>query len=178
MGNDDLDELPARPPTFDQPIDWFRWFVRDDALAGAPTLAGTLHHLDTAWRRRSDSNIVLCHYADFTADPVGELQRLAVALQIAISPARAAVLAPEAGIDRMREHAEDIAPAASQGNWKDPRAFFRAGGFGEWRDWLEPGDAEEYDERVAALASPDLAAWAHLGRRGSGIDPARVRLGP
>ena len=58
-----------------QPIDWFRWFVHDDALAGVPTLAGTLHHLDTAWRRRSDPNIVLCHYADFTADPVAELLR-------------------------------------------------------------------------------------------------------
>ncbi len=172
IGNDDLDELPPRPPAFAQPVDWFRWFVRDDALAGVPTLAGTLHHLDTAWRRRADPNIVLCHYADFTTDPIAELRRLAAALDIPLTPARAAALAPEAGIDQMREHAEDIAPAASQGNWKNPRAFFRAGGFGEWRAWLEPGDIEEYDARVAALAPPALAAWTHLGRLDSGIDPA------
>lgn len=172
MGSDDLDDLPLRAPIFDDSIESFRWFVRDEALAGPPTLAATLHHLDTAWRRRHDPNVVLCHYADFTLDPASELERLAHALHIAITSERAEVLAPEAGIDRMRERADEIAPAASQGNWKDPRAFFRSGGFGEWRHWLAPADTDEYDRRVAALVSPDLASWAHLGRLASGIDPA------
>jgi aryl sulfotransferase len=172
MGNDDLADMPPRRVPLADPLEQFRRFVRDDALAGAPTLAATLHHLDTAWRRRHDGNIVLCHYADFTRDLVGELQRLAAALRIDLDAARAARLAPEAVLDRMRERAQEIAPAASRGNWKDPRAFFRSGGFGEWRDRLTPEDVEEYARRVAELATPDLASWAHLGRLASGIDPA------
>ena len=119
---------------------------------------------------------MLCHYADFTADPVGELVRLAEGLHITITTERAAQLAPEAGIDRMRERAEELAPSASLDNWKDPRAFFRTGGFGEWRQRLTPADAEEYDRRVRALTSPDLASWAHHGRIASGIDPAAGRV--
>ena len=92
--------------------------------------------------------------------------------RIPISPARAAVSRPKPASIGCANTPPTSRPRLRQGNWKDPRAFFRAGGFGEWRDWLEPGDAEEYDARVAALASPDLAAWTHLGRRGSGIDPS------
>jgi hypothetical protein len=171
MGNDDLDQFPPRAAPLDDPVEQFRWFVRNDALAGAPTLAAILHHLGTAWCRRHEPNVVLCHFTDFTQDLTGELRRLAAALHIAVTPERAATLAAEAGLDRMRERADEIAPAASQGNWKDPRAFFRSGGSGEWRDRLTAEDLQEYDRRVAALTPPDLAAWTHLGRLASGIDP-------
>jgi hypothetical protein len=172
MGNDDLDQFPPRAVPLDDPVEQFRWFVRNDALAGAPTLAAILHHLGTAWHRRHDANVVLCHFADFMRDLAGELRRLATALHIAVTPERAATLAAEAGLDRMRERADEIAPAASQGNWKNPRAFFRSGGSGEWRERLSTEDADEYARRVAELAPPDLAAWTHLGRLASGIDPA------
>src|SRR5262245_23954231 len=144
VGLDDLGEFaPARSPLAD-PVEQFRRFVRDGALAGPATLAGILHHLDTAWCRRREDNVVLCHYADFTRDLVGELQRLAAGLRIDLTAERAAELAPKASLGRMRERADEIAPAASLGNWKDPRAFFRSGGSGEWRDRITPGDAEEY----------------------------------
>ena len=172
MGNDDLDQFPPRAAPLDDPVEQFRWFVRNGALAGAPTLAAILHHLGTAWCRRHEPNVVLCHFADFTQDLTGELRRLAAALHIAVTPERAATLAAEAGLDRMRERADEIAPAASQGNWKYPRAFFRSGRSGEWRDRLTAEDAHEYARRVAELAPPDLAAWTHVGRLASGIDPA------
>jgi hypothetical protein len=166
------DTPPARRVAGDDPLEELRWFMRDDSLVGAPTLAGILHHLNTAWSRRHERTVVLCHYADFTHDLVGELRRLAAALEIDITPERAAELAPESSLDRMRTRAEETAPAASQGNWKDPRAFFRSGGFGEWRDLLTPADGDEYARRVAALVPPDLASWSHLGRLASGIDPS------
>jgi hypothetical protein len=73
----------------------------------------------------------------------------------------------------MRERAADVAPNASQGQWKDVRAFFRRGGTGEWRTHLAAADLAAYEARVAALVGPELAAWAHDGRLASGIDPAR-----
>jgi hypothetical protein len=34
VGVADLAELPPRAPQLDDPVEQFRWFVRDDALAG------------------------------------------------------------------------------------------------------------------------------------------------
>ena len=73
----------------------------------------------------------------------------------------------------MRERSADVAPNASQGAWKDVRAFFRSGGSGEWRARLAEVDLAAYEARVAALAGPDLAAWAHGGQLASGVDPDR-----
>ena len=171
MGSDGLGEL-GRPLMSDDPAERFRAFVRSDSTGGGPpTLAAVLHHMTTAWRRRHDGNVVMMHYADLTADLVGETLRLAAALGIGLTAERASALAREAGIDRMRARAGQLAPASSQDNWKDPAAFFRTGGFGEWRARIDEQDAAEYEARVASLAPADVAAWTHLGRIRSGIDP-------
>jgi len=104
---------------------------------------------------------------------VGELLRLARVLGIPCSPERARALAPEASLARMRERGAHVTPNASQGTWKDVRAFFRSGGSGEWRERLSAADLAAYEARVAQLVGPDLAAWAHGGWLASGIDPAR-----
>jgi aryl sulfotransferase len=73
----------------------------------------------------------------------------------------------------MRERGAEVAPSASRGHWKDVRAFFRSAGSGEWRARLAPADVATYEARVAALVSPELAAWVHGGRIASGVDPDR-----
>jgi hypothetical protein len=173
VGNEDLATLPPRPAPSDDPAERFRAFVADEAPGGPPTLASVLHHLDTGWRRRRDPNVALFHYADYQADLPGELLRLARVLRIPCSPERARELAAEASLARMRDRATDVAPNASQGHWKDARAFFRRGGSGEWRGRVSAADLAAYEARVAALVSPDLAAWAHGGRLASGVDPER-----
>jgi hypothetical protein len=175
IGNADLAEFPEDPAPSEDPAERFRIFVTDDAPGGGgpPTLASMLQHLDTAWQRRGDPNVFLFHYADLKADLAGELLRLAGVLGIASSPDRARELAAEASLARMRERAAEVAPTASQGTWKDVRAFFRSGGTGEWRERVSASDLAAYEARVAQLVSPELAAWAHGGRRASGIDPER-----
>jgi aryl sulfotransferase len=169
MGTDGLEEF-ERPAPSEDPAERFRAFMRSEPSAGPYGLAAIVHHLTTAWTRRHRRNVLLLHYSDMTADPVGELLRLAVALEIPLDRARAVELAAEARLDRMRARATELAPASSQANWKDARAFFRRGGLGEWRTWIGEEDAAEYERRVAALAPPDLVAWMHLGRLESGID--------
>ena len=61
----------------------------------------------------------------------------------------------------------DVAPNASQGVWKDVRAFFRSGGSGEWRERLSAADLAAYEARVAAARRPGSR---RLGAR----RPARV----
>jgi hypothetical protein len=173
VGNEDLAELPQPRLPSEDPVERFRIFVADETPGVPPTLASVLQHLDTGWQRRREPNVALFHYADLAADLVGELRRLARVLGIPCSPERARELAAEASLTKMRERAADDAPNASQGTWKDVRAFFRSGGSGEWRARLSAADLAAYEARVAQLVGPDLAAWAHGGRLASGVDPER-----
>jgi len=174
VGNADLAELPPRPPPLADPVERFRRFVYDETPVGPPNLASVVRHLDSGWQRRRAPNVALFHYSDYRTDLVGEMLRLAKGLDIPCTPERARALAPEAGLARMRERASELAPAASQQNWKDAREFFRSGGSGEWRARLTDADLAAYEARVAALVGADLAAWAHGGRLASGIDPDRA----
>jgi len=171
MGTDGVAEFGRPGAVIGDPAARWRAFVRSDALDAPLTLAAVLHHLHTAWQRRHDRNVLMLHFADMRADLVGETRRLAAALGIDLTKERASDLARHAGLDQMRARAPELAPNVSQENWKDPMAFFRSGGTGEWRDRVDPRDADEYEARVASLVPADLAAWTHLGRLGSGIDP-------
>jgi Sulfotransferase domain len=172
VGNDDLDTLPARPPLSEDPTERFHTFMRANDM-GVLSLASVMHHLDTAWQLRLQANVVMCHYADFSADLPGEIVRLADALEINMNSDRARELAAEATLDRMRDRADDVLPNAGA-IWKDDRAFFRAGSFGEWRSRVNKDDLAEYDRTVDAIASSELATWAHYGRLASGTDPAHA----
>ncbi len=172
VGNDDLDTLPQPVAASDDPTERFRMFVRE-TQHGVLSLTHLLHHLDTGWQLRRSPNVVLCHYADYSTDLPGEIVRLAGALEIDVTPARARELAAEASLDKMRDRAEDVLPNAGA-IWKDDRAFFRSGSFGEWRSRVNDDDLAEYDQTVNAIASPDLASWTHHGRLASGINPSEV----
>ena len=174
VGTADLAELPPRRAPSEDPAERFRTFVNETVLSGTANLSIVLHHLGVAWQRRGDPNVALLHYADLRADLPGELRRLAAAVGIGLSAARAAELASEASIERMRERAADVVPGASLGQWRSVEGFLRAGSSGEWRSRVSEADLDAYHRRVAELAPPDLAAWVHAGRRASGIDPARA----
>jgi hypothetical protein len=170
VGLDDLAEFGPPMIHSDDPSERFREFVHS-STTNRMTLASVLHHLDTAWQRRRQPNVAMFHYADYRADLPNELMRLAAALDIELTPTRAAELAREACLDKMRDRTDEVVPNASTGQWKDNRAFLRAGASGEWRDRCDEADLAAYDQRVSALISSELAAWSHLGRVGSGIDP-------
>lgn len=170
VGNDDLDTLPPRPLASDDPAERFRMFVRAAAGTGAVSLTSVLHHLDTGWQRRRAPNVAMCHYADYSTDLPGEIVRLAAALDVPMTDNRATVLAAEATLDRMRDRAAEVMPNAGA-IWRNDRAFFRSGAFGEWRTRVSDEDLTEYDTTVQTIASPDLSAWAHNGRLRSGIEP-------
>jgi hypothetical protein len=170
VGNEDLDSLPPRPTISEDPTERFCTFIRGSDL-GVTNLTGVMHHLDTAWQLRRRPNVAMYHYADFSADLPGEILRLADALEINVTRDRAQKLAGEATLDRMRDRAAEVLPNAGA-IWIDDRAFFRAGSFGEWRARVNEDLLAEYDSTVRAIASPELATWAHHGRLASGIDPA------
>jgi hypothetical protein len=165
VGLDDLVGHEPPPPPDPDPAVRFRKFVDAEwTTTELVSLPGVLHHLDTGWERRDDDNVGLFHFLDYQRDLVGEMERLAQFCAIDIDRERLAELAPEAGIDRMRDRADEIIPGnAKSEHWKDPAGFFRTGAAGEWVERTTDADRAHYEERVAELVADDLARWAHAG---------------
>jgi hypothetical protein len=138
-----------------------RFFEYDGSPAeNLDSLAGVMHHLGDAWRRE-ERNVLLVHYADLARDLEGEMRRIARAIGAEVGSGEWPGLVRAATFDEMRARAEDLVPDGRLGIFVDPRAFFRSGGSAEWRALLDERERARYDERVRALAPPDLARWLH-----------------
>ncbi|WP_406059316.1 sulfotransferase domain-containing protein [Micromonospora sp. NBC_00860] len=134
------------------------WVDREaDPRAELDSLPGVLMHLGDAWARRHEPNVELVHYDDLLADLGGEMRRLADRWKL---PSPGPELVAAATFGRMRERADRLAPD-TLGVLRDRRAFFRRGGSGQGRDLLDEAARARYQERVAALAPPDLLTWLH-----------------
>lgn len=168
VGSDDLPSLvpDGMPARVEDPVERFWRWVEDDA----PPREGLellLHHLGTFWDRQQMTNVVLVHYDDLQTDLEGEMRRLAGLLGIVIGEDVWPGLVAEAKFDRMRDRADEIAPQVTiDGLWHDTSNFFHRGTSGQWRTLLGSEDLDRYEARVRRLATPDLAAWAHGGKRG------------
>jgi hypothetical protein len=103
----------------------------------------------------------MLHYHDLQTDLGVQMRKLAERLALDVPEERWAGLIDAATFDRMRANADQTVPSGASGQWHDNREFFRRGTSGQWRELLEADDLRRYDERVAELAAPDLAAWAH-----------------
>lgn len=176
VGLDDLAELgPPPPPLPDDPVQRFWAWV--DGHPSTSSLARTLQHLGTFWERRDAPNVALFHYADLSADLVGQLRRLAGVLGIERSDDRLEELAAAATFDRMKERASDLAPNSDQGWWRSTEGFFHRGSSGQWRDLVDDAGLARYDAKVAELVPPDLADWAHHGWLGAAAVTERTTAG-
>ena len=155
--------------------DWFLWWMRAEVppLEDLDSLRGLTWQQSIAWARRDDPDVALLHYGDLSADLEAEMRRLAERLGIVVPEETWPALVEAATFDRMRERADDRVPDERQGIMKDTTRFFRSGTSGQWRRWLGDEDAAEYEQRIAALTSPDLASWLHHGtrRRPAGSQP-------
>lgn len=165
VGNHDLHEFPAPPPPVEDPVERMRQFVEGETfVTNFDTVAG---HLRDGWDRRGEANVALFHYTDYQADLPGELRRLADILGMALSADRAAELAAEADLGKMRSRAEDLAPDTGRDHWHSTEGFLRSGASGEWADRFNDELAARYAVRVSEYAAgdEDFAAWLHGGRR-------------
>nr|WTA68828.1 sulfotransferase domain-containing protein [Micromonospora sp. NBC_00855] len=158
-------ELTGQPASTGSPgerpavREWLlNWVDREaDPRAELDSLPGVLMHLGDAWARRHEPNVELVHYDDLLADLGGEMRRLADRWKL---PSPGPELVAAATFGRMRERADQLAPD-TLGVLRDRRAFFRRGGSGQGRDLLDEAARARYQERVAALAPPDLLTWLH-----------------
>lgn len=166
------------------PVERFWRWVEDQAPP-AEGLALLLHHVGTFWDRRAAANVVLVHYDDLRSDLDGEMRRLAARIGVPVDEGRWPALVAEAGFDRMRARAAELAPQVTMpGLWHDPAGFFHQGTTGQWQSLIGDEEPARYWSRVHRLARPGLAAWLHRGatpERGGAPGPAgpdRARSAP
>ena len=70
--------------------------------------------------------------------------------------------APNVGIDRMRERADEVVPDVSASDhFEDHARFLHSGAAGERAERANADDRAHYDERVAQLVAPEVARWVH-----------------
>ncbi len=160
-----VSELTGQPVVADREQSLHSWLVnwteqQRDPRTALDSLAGVMHHVSDAWRRRSAPNVVLVHSFDLTTDLHGTMSALAHRLGIETSEQDLAKLVDAATFDRMSAQAERLAPNAG-GVLKSSSRFFRRGTLGEGRAVLSPEEATRYFERTRTLAPADLLDWLH-----------------
>ena len=149
-------ETPPPPPV----EEWLpRWIAKStDPLEPAESLDKVMWHLGDAWKRRDRGDVVTVHYADLRADLAGEMRRLADRLGITVPDPLWDDLVAAATLEAMRAKADELAPDPV-GVLSDKRAFFRSGGLGAGAALLDDQSLQQYRQRLAELAPPDLVAW-------------------
>jgi hypothetical protein len=163
---------PPRPPL----AEWLQaWIDADPSPAEQlDSLPGVMWHLNDAWARRGDANVVLVHYDDLAADLGAEMRRLARRLGITVADELWPLLTAAAGFGAMRSKADELVPDPV-GVLKDHQRFFRRGSSGAAAEALGRDDWARYGERVRRLAVPELLPWLH--RDASTLDGRRSRWG-
>jgi aryl sulfotransferase len=163
VGLEDLAEFGIKGPPAQTPStqERLREWMDDESPASLVPLAFVLHHLGTFWARRDTPNVVLFHYHDLLCDLPGQMRRLADALHITVADERLTQLSTSATFAAMKQRAADTAPNSDISLWHSTEDFFHRGTSGQWRDVFTADDLRHYDERVAALTTPELAAWLH-----------------
>jgi hypothetical protein len=140
--------------------------VDDDAPPAetGSSLLRTLHHFSTFWDARDDASVVLLHYDDLQRDLEGAMRGLARRLGIPVEEGLWPELVAAATYESMRRNPDQTVPNGGHGLWHDEARFFNRGTSGQWRELLDnDADLPRYWRRVAELAEPGLAAWAHTG---------------
>jgi len=149
----------SSPPTGTFP-EWFEWWMDpgDQPSVVLDSLPGLVHHIDDAWERRSDLDVVLVHYDDLSDDLDGQMRGLATALDIEVDDHQWPELVAAAGLDAMRERATELAPDRL-GVLKSADAFFRAGARDRGGHQLPARSKQACEDRVRTLAGPEVATW-------------------
>lgn len=157
---------PPPPPSLPPTAELFFWHWLDDPTPATDipsSLLSTLHHFEAALSARLRPNVVVMHYGDLKTDLEAEMRHLAERLHIEVPQQDWHELIAAASFESMRARADVTAPNADQKIWKDTRQFFHSGTGGHWREFFDDTAQQRYEARVAVLASPEVAIWAHSG---------------
>lgn len=158
-------DLTGGAPRSTETVPLHQWLDRwiddqSEPVDALDTLAGNFHHVNDAWSRRSDPNVVLLHYENLGSDLAGQMRGLADRLGIEVPPERWSELVGAAKFEAMRDRSTTTSPD-HLGVLKDRRAFFRLGRVGEGVASCTAEQLARYHQRATELVTPGLLPWLH-----------------
>ncbi|MFC3495908.1 sulfotransferase domain-containing protein [Glycomyces rhizosphaerae] len=170
LDRDRIRELTGAPepdqgddPTPRKPLrEWLVHWTEEEAepREWLDSLQGVMLHLNDAWGRREEPNLLLVHYADLAADLEGEMRRIATWLDIEVEEGRWPELVKAATFGEMKAKAERLTPDPA-GVMKSRDAFFRRGTSGSAAELLSDEELAAYTKRVEEMAPEALLEWLH-----------------
>ena len=143
---------------------WLAGWIDEMGTGRYSYLHAGLKRLSYVWERRDESNVVLVHYEDLSANLAGEMRRVASRLQIAVPEDEWPALIEAATFKQMKAAADQLRPLEGNGindAVKSRAAFFRRGSSGEGRALLTDEEVARYYACAAEIAPPELLAWLH-----------------
>ena len=122
------------------------------------TLAGNVHHVSDAWRRKGAGNVLLVHFTDLVNGREATMRMVAAWLEIDVPEQEWPSLSAAASFDSMRARPSATVPDRL-GVLKDSGAFFRSGAAGEGTRVCSHDQVRRYEDRLSDLTTPAVGAW-------------------
>ena len=138
------------------------------AYDGAPFGLPMLYMVETYWRFRHLPNLLFLHYADLSSNLGQEMRRVADFLNIEVDEAGWPSLVAAASFAGMKQKAEQTAPDAHLGEWRNSGDFFRSARMGAWHTGLTSENKALYETVNSERLDPQMKAWAEQGRTALG----------
>jgi aryl sulfotransferase len=144
------------------------WLTRGNAnfpweTQGYPGLSH-FRQVQTFWDYRDLSNVYLTHYKDSKSDLAAEVQRIAVFIQVAPTPALIRLVETTGSFEAMKREAAEVSPELGQILEGDAERFFHKGVSEGWKEIISSEELELDDAAVRRTLSPDCARWLETGR--------------
>jgi aryl sulfotransferase len=115
------------------------------------------------------------HYDDLQANLTGEMRRIAVFLDVAITDAELSRMASSASFEAMRKNADVLIPEMAKNFEGGALRLVNTGQSGRWRGVYGDADVELFDEKLRSAVPDAYANWLIAGRiAGGGVDPSRM----
>ena len=134
------------------------------AYDGAPFGLPMLYMVESYWRFRHLPNLLFLHFADLIHDLDGEMRRVANFLSVEVDEDDWPALVAAASFEGMKNKAEETAPDADLGEWRNSGQFFRSARMGAWERGLSEENKALYEEVNSKRLDPEIKAWAERGR--------------
>jgi hypothetical protein len=85
--------------------------------------------------------------------PFEAVKRIARLPDVELNDAALEAVVAQSSFDHMKQNADQFAPDAARGLYKNNEQFFSIGGNEQWADALSKEDLDLYDQRLAELVS-------------------------
>ena len=153
---------------------WLTTGAIDGQRDGTPYLSYFAYE-KTFWDARKQNNLLFVHYDDLQANLTGEMRRIAVFLDVAITDAELSRMAGSASFEAMRKNADVLIPEMAKNFEGGALRLVNKGQSGRWRGVYGDADVELFDEKLRSAVPDAYANWLIAGRiAGGGVDPSRM----